>query len=116
MQTNSPTGDAGTRPQDPSGQQSTAALRTRPAVPAKVTCPVCSTTFAPRATSGKCPVCGEQVVPQEALASSVPVVGPAIQWLVPRSGWRLSAVLVFVAYQIILFIVLWVYLATHHLL
>lgn len=81
-----------------------------------VVCPVCSTTFAWRATAGRCPVCGEQVVQVDAAASAVPVVGPLWSWLTREGNWRLLAVAALVLYQLVLFIALWIHLAQIHAL
>ncbi|GAC1451471.1 MAG: hypothetical protein PVSMB4_11330 [Ktedonobacterales bacterium] len=88
----------------------------KPVVPKQVTCPVCATPFDPRGTEGRCPVCGEQVVPAEEAARTVPVLSPASRWLFREGNWRLTAVMVLVVYQIVLFIVLWIHLAQVHAL
>ncbi len=83
-----------------------AAASPRPAIPKKVVCPVCSTTFNVRANGGKCPVCGEQVVPHELAAANIPVASPAGKWLFQGGGWRLVALIALLVYQLVLFGVL----------
>jgi hypothetical protein len=107
MPPNAPPGDA--PPQPPVDRP---VLR----IPRKVACPVCATTFAPRNTQGRCPVCGEQVFQADEVANAVPVIGPSSKWLFQEGNWRLMAVATLVVYQLILFIVLWIHLAQIHAL
>jgi hypothetical protein len=86
----------------------------RPALPEKVVCPVCTTTFAPHGTRGRCPVCGEQVVPVEEATRTLPIISPVASWLFQEGNWRLVAVGVLVLYQLIIFIALWIHLAQIH--
>jgi hypothetical protein len=79
-----------------------------------VTCPICATTFAPRASAGKCPVCGEQVLAPEQAARAIPVISPLSNWLFREGNWRLAAVVALVFYQLALFIALWIHLAQIH--
>ena len=88
----------------------------KPAIPHEVVCPICSTTFAPRRTRGRCPVCGEQVIPSADATRDLPVITPVANWLFRDGNWRLAAVGVLVLYQIILFIILWIHLAQIHAL
>jgi hypothetical protein len=85
-------------------QRQPAPAPVKPAIPKQLTCPVCQTSFGPRATAGKCPVCGEQVLPEADVARTVPYLTPAWIWL-KAGGWRLVLVVAFVLYQIVLFIV-----------
>ncbi|HEX8996845.1 MAG TPA: hypothetical protein VF812_12520 [Ktedonobacterales bacterium] len=89
-------------------------IATRASIEKAVTCPVCATTFAPRGNAGKCPVCGEQVVAPDALASNIPIVSPVSAWLFREGNWRTAAVAALVVYQIALFIALWIHLAQIH--
>jgi hypothetical protein len=82
----------------------------KPGVPKKVVCPVSGTIFNARTTGGRCPVCGEQVVPREALARAVPGVSSATTWLA-GGGWRLVALIALIVYQLIAFGLLW-----HHMI
>ncbi len=75
----------------------------KPVIPNRVTCPICQTSFGPRATSGKCPVCGEQVLPEADVVRVVPGVTPALAWL-KAGGWRLVLLVAFALYQLALFI------------
>jgi hypothetical protein len=85
-------------------------------VPKKVVCPVSGTVFNPRQTGGKCPVCGEQVVPAELVAQSS--VGGKLAktsagtWL--GGNWPLVALIVLVLYQLGLFAWVWAELAAKH--
>lgn len=88
----------------------------KPILPKKIVCPVCATTFAPRRTSGRCPVCGEQVVPAEGASRALPVITPVTNWLFREGNWRLVAVGALIVYQLIIFIVLWIHLAQIHAL
>lgn len=88
-----------------------------PAVSAsKVTCPVCGTTFAPRDSDGKCPICGEQVISPDQISGGIPLITPVGRWILQGDNWRLAAVVALVVYQIILFIALWIHLAQTHAL
>jgi hypothetical protein len=87
-----------------------------PGVGKRATCPVCGTTFAPRDSAGKCPVCGEQVMRQGQADGRIPIISPAWQWLRQGGNWRLAAVAGLIVYQLILFIVLWIHLAQVHAL
>jgi hypothetical protein len=75
---------------------------TRPAAPKRVVCPVCATRFSVRGHGGKCPVCGEQVVPRELATAKIPVASPASAWL-GDGGWRVVALVALVLYQLVLF-------------
>lgn len=86
-----------------------------PSMPREVTCPICETTFAPRGTAGKCPVCGEQVMPAATLTREISVLSPLGRWLA-GGGWRAIVLVLLVLYQISLFVVLWVVLSRAHLL
>lgn len=88
----------------------------KPAMPQKVVCPICTTTFAPRRTRGRCPVCGEQVVPAADATHNLPVITPIGNWLFRDGNWRLAAVGALVLYQLIIFIILWIHLAQIHAL
>lgn len=83
---------------------------TRVSLPKTVVCPVSGTVFNPRTTGGRCPVCGEQVVPAELVARANPAASigntRAGQWLFANGGWRVSALIVLVLYQLGIF--LWV--------
>jgi hypothetical protein len=83
------------------------------AVPRRVVCPVSGTVFNPRATGGRCPVCGEQVVPAALAARSLPVVSSAGAWL-KGGGWRLAALIALLVYQLVIFLLLWHHLADLH--
>ncbi|MGZ6388522.1 MAG: hypothetical protein ACXWQZ_04585 [Ktedonobacterales bacterium] len=87
-----------------------------PVLPSKLICPVCTTTFAPRRTRGRCPICGEQVVPAGDASRNLPVITPVTNWMFHEGNWRLVAVVALVLYQIIIFIVLWIHLAQIHAL
>lgn len=87
----------------PPAQRQPAPAPVKPAVPKRVTCPVCQTSFGPRATAGKCPVCGEQVLPEADVVRHVPYLTPAWAW-VKAGGWRLVLLVVVVLYQLGLFI------------
>ncbi len=84
-------------------------------VPKRVVCPICATAFEPRAGGGRCPVCGEQVVPAAAASRHIAGISPAVRWL-GDGGWRLTLVLLLVAYELALFIFVWVQLAHKHLI
>lgn len=84
-------------------------------VPHELVCPVCATTFAPRASGGRCPVCNEQVVPAEVVTRNIRGVTPAMQWL-REGGWRLVVLALFILYQVGLLIYLWHSFADQHLL
>lgn len=88
----------------------------KPAIPQQVVCSICSTTFAPGRTRGRCPVCGEQVIPAADATRTVPLITPVGNWLFRDGNWRLAAVGALVLYQIILFIILWIHLAQIHAL
>jgi predicted RNA-binding Zn-ribbon protein involved in translation (DUF1610 family) len=94
---------AATSTADPAAGPDSATAAARVEVPKQVTCPVCQTTFAPRATGGRCPVCGEQMIAADDLAHPTPVATPVSQWL-KSGGWRVVALLALVAYQIGLFL------------
>jgi hypothetical protein len=85
--------------------------RTSP--PKEVTCPVCATVFDPRATTGRCPVCGEQVVPTTQVTRSVPGLTPAWAW-VKTGGWRIVLVGLLVIYEVVLLIIVWQRFAAAH--
>jgi hypothetical protein len=87
----------------------------KPKIPRRVTCPICATEFGPRATAGRCPVCGEQVVPEDVVRRKVPVLTPTWTWL-KSGGWRVVVVLIVVAYQVALLAFVWHWLAAAHLL
>lgn len=87
-----------------------------PNVSSKVTCHVCGTTFKPKETDGKCPVCGEQVVRPGATQGGMPLVSPFLTWLRGKGNWRIAALAILVVYEIVLFIVLWIHLAQVHAL
>ncbi len=101
---------------EPAGTKAKGSAPPKPVVPRKVVCPVSGTVFNPRATGGRCPVCGEQVVPAEYVAQAVPVVSPVGTWLFQEGGWRLVALILLIIYQFTIFGVLWHYLATIHAL
>lgn len=84
-------------------------------VPKSLPCPICQTTFDPRASGGRCPVCGEQVVPAAAVTREVPGLSRLGRWL-KSGGWRVVLVLLVVLYQIVLFIYLWHLFVVNHLL
>ena len=84
-------------------------------IPKRATCPICQTTFDPRASTGKCPVCGEQVVPPMMVTRTIPVITPLWHWL-RAGGWRLALLVVFVLYQLVLFLGLWHQFTLEHLL
>ena len=84
-------------------------------VPTELTCPVCATTFAPRASGGRCPVCHEQVVPEELVTRHIRGVTPAMRWL-KEGGWRLVVLAAFILYQAALLIYLWHSFSDQHLL
>lgn len=74
-----------------------------PQVAGRVACPICQTAFDPRASAGACPVCGERVVPAELVTRPIPVVTPVWQWL-RAGGWRLVALVMFMLYELVLFL------------
>lgn len=82
-------------------------------LPKTVVCPVSGTVFNPRATGGRCPVCGEQVVPEEQLGGVTSLARSGSQWL-GQGGWRLVALIAFILYQLGIFAALWVHLADIH--
>ncbi len=84
--------------------------------PDKVTCPICGTTFAPRDSDGKCPICGEHIVTSDQITGGVPLLASAGRWIRQGGNWRLVTVAALVVYQIILFIALWIHLAQTHAL
>lgn len=86
----------------------------RARVPKEAICPICATRFDPWASGGRCPVCNEQVVPQQDVTRAIPVVTPAWAWL-KAGGWRLVLLMAFVVYQLALLIYLWVSFANAHL-
>lgn len=86
-----------------------------PTVPTELTCPVCATTFAPRASGGRCPVCNEQVVPETLVTRDIRGVTPAMRWL-REGGWRLVVLALFILYEAALLIYLWHSFADQHLL
>jgi hypothetical protein len=112
--------DAGSGKQEPPGSAIPQSAGPQPATPAKprlpkkVVCPVSGTVFNPRTTGGRCPVCGEQVVPEELVAQAAPFVSPAGKWLFQEGGWRLGAVILLVVYQLVIFGLLWHHLADIH--
>ncbi|HEY7985019.1 MAG TPA: hypothetical protein VID73_12665 [Ktedonobacterales bacterium] len=85
-------------------------------VPHQVTCPICATTFEPHATLGRCPVCGEQVIPAATAARNIPLLSPAARRILGRGNWRVLALIALIVYQIVLFIALWLHLASIHAL
>lgn len=99
----------------PVGALGAAPAHSQPRVPRHLTCPICATTFEPRASDGQCPVCGEQVAPAAAVTRQIPGVSPAMRWLAD-GGWRLVLVLLLAVYQIALLIFVWVQLAHKHLI
>lgn len=82
----------------------------------RATCPVCRTTFAPRDTDGKCPVCGERVEHQGASGSAIPMLSPFLGWIRKGGNWKVVALAALILYQLIVFIVLWIHLAQMHAL
>lgn len=111
----SPSGKAG-----PSGASAAIATKLpaapRPSpLPREVSCPICKTTFAPRSSAGRCPVCGEQVLPAAAATREVPVLSPTGRFLA-AGGWRAVLLVFLLLYEIALFIFLWVALSRAHLL
>jgi hypothetical protein len=86
-----------------------------PRAPGRMACPVCATGFDPRATAGRCPVCGEQVVPEAMVTRQVPVLTPTWAWL-KSGGWRVALVLLVLMYQVALLGFVWHWLAAAHLL
>jgi hypothetical protein len=85
----------------------------RTAPPKAVTCPVCATAFDPRASAGRCPVCGEQVMPAALVMRAVPGLTPAWAW-VKAGGWRMVLVALVVIYEVVLLIVVWQRFAAAH--
>ncbi len=83
------------------------------ALPKEVTCPICATAFDPRATKGRCPVCGEQVAPTALATRAVPWLTPTWAW-VKAGGWRLVLVALMVIYEVALFIIVWQRFAAAH--
>ncbi|HEX9069482.1 MAG TPA: hypothetical protein VF807_11995 [Ktedonobacterales bacterium] len=83
-------------------------------IPRRMKCPVCSTSFDPRANGGKCPVCGEQVVAAEDPALAIPVVSTTLSWLFRKGNWRVIAVAALIVYQIVLLTILWIHLTQIH--
>jgi hypothetical protein len=71
-----------------------------------IVCPVCTTTFDPRASGGRCPLCGEQLVEQAALVGEASALSPAWRWFT-FGGWRLVLVVLFVLYELMLFLYVW---------
>lgn len=88
----------------------------KPSIPKKVVCPISGTVFNPRTTGGRCPVCGEQVVPKEVMAGATPLASPAGKWLFQEGNWRLVALITLIVYQLVLFGLLWHHLAVIHAL
>lgn len=87
----------------------------RAAPPKEVACPVCATVFDPRATAGRCPVCGEQVMSAALVARAVPGLTPAWAW-VKAGGWRVVLVALVVIYEVVLLVIVWQrFLAAHAL-
>ncbi len=82
----------------------------------RATCTVCGTVFAPQASEGKCPVCGEQVVRPSLAAGETPIISSAWRWLRHGGNWRVAAVAALVLYQIIVFIILLIHLSQAHAL
>ena len=83
------------------------------AVPRQVTCPICATSFDPYDLAGRCPVCGEAVVSEEAVSRVTPVLTPTMRWL-RAGGWRLVLLALLIGYQIFLLIrVLQLFTAGH---
>lgn len=87
-----------------------------PGMAQKATCPVCATTFAPRDTQGKCPVCGEQVVRGFQAGGDIPVISPALEWVRKGGNWKIAAIGALILYQIIMLVVLWIHMAQVHAL
>lgn len=108
---------ATTTPLTPAGAPG-GAPRPKLNVPRKVVCPVSGTVFNPRQTGGKCPVCGEQVVPAELVTQSS--VGGKLagtragNWLGKDGNWRIAALIALVVYQLGLFAWVWAELAAKH--
>ncbi|HLZ23248.1 MAG TPA: hypothetical protein VKQ30_14110 [Ktedonobacterales bacterium] len=103
-----------------SGSGSGAPVATAPAPPApavrgELTCPVCATMFAPKASNGRCPVCNEQVVPAELVRREIRGLSPALRWF-RAGGWRLVVLVLFILYQAALLIYLWRTFADQHVL
>lgn len=99
-----------------SGAGAGAPVATAPPIKsAEVTCPVCATTFEPKASRGRCPVCNEQVVPEALVTPEIRGVTPAMRWL-KEGGWRLVVLVLFILYQAGLLIYLWHSFADQHLL
>lgn len=104
----------------PSGNASQGARGKAPkvTVPRTVICPVSGTVFNPRATGGRCPVCGEQVVPEELVRRSK--IGTRLadsragEWAGKEGNWKIVALIVLVLYQVGLFAWVWVELAAKH--
>ena len=96
----------------PAGSQG-APQADKTASPKEVTCPVCATVFDPRATKGRCPVCGEEVVPATQVTRSMPGLTPAWAW-VKAGGWRIVLVGLVVTYEVVLLIIVWQRFAAAH--
>ena len=96
----------------PAGSQGTPQAK-RSAPPKEVACPVCATVFDPRATTGRCPVCGEQVVPSTLATRPLPGLTPAWAW-VKAGGWRIVLVGLVVIYEVVLLIIVWQRFAAAH--
>lgn len=106
---------AATGTTSPVGPLGATPAHSQPRVPRHLACPICATTFEPRASGGQCPVCGEQVVQAAAVTRQIPGVSPSMRWLAD-GGWRLALVLLLAVYQIALLIFVWVQLAHKHLI
>lgn len=86
-----------------------------PEIPDRIACPICQTAFEPYAAGGRCPVCGEQVVPEDAVTREVPILTPVVRWL-KQGGWRLVLLTLLILFQLVLLIGLWHQFAVAHLL
>lgn len=85
-------------------------------VPHRVTCPICANEFEPHTNLGRCPVCGEQVIPEAAATRNIPLLSPASRWFFAHGNWRVLAVIALIVYQLVLFIALWMHLTAIHAL
>jgi hypothetical protein len=98
---------------NPSGGVRVASSDSRTVPLNETSCPICDTVFDPRATSGRCPVCGEQVAPAALVTRAVPWLTPVWEWL-KAGGWRVAVVGALVVYEIALFIIVWQRYAAAH--